>query len=87
MSVIHYRIRFAHPLRWLAAGFENRRFKTTRRRNWCPCRPQGNSYKTVLFVTEKQPTSIALGWSEPVRGRAGVQVPMSSNFTAHFFGN
>jgi hypothetical protein len=26
-------------------------------------------YKTVLFRTEKQPTSIAIGWSAPVPGR------------------
>jgi hypothetical protein len=25
--------------------------------------------KTVVFVTAKQPTSIAIGWSEPVSGR------------------
>ena len=34
-----------------------------------PCCPQENSQKTVLFVTEKQPTSIATGWSEPVSVR------------------
>jgi hypothetical protein len=31
--------------------------------------PAGKSRKTGLLVTEKQPTSIAIGWSEPVPGR------------------
>jgi len=28
----------------------------------------GKSSETGLFITEKQPTSIAIGWSEPVFG-------------------
>jgi hypothetical protein len=31
--------------------------------------PQGTFLEHLLFVTEKRPTSIAIGWSEPVCGR------------------
>jgi hypothetical protein len=33
-----------------------------------PCCPQWKFRENLLFVTEKQPTLIAIGWSEPVCG-------------------
>jgi hypothetical protein len=47
---------------------------------WQPCCPEGNPPQTVLFVTEKRPTSIAIGWSAPVCGRKS-----PAPFTAHCF--
>ena len=35
----------------------------------CLAAPREIPIKLCLFVTEKQPTSIAIGWSEPVCGR------------------
>jgi hypothetical protein len=32
-----------------------------------PCFPQGNSSKTVLFVAEKPPTSLAIGGFTPLK--------------------
>jgi hypothetical protein len=50
---------------------EIRRLRSApRQRNWC--RPAGrreNLGKLCSFVIEKQPTSIVIGWSEPVSGR------------------
>ena len=43
---------------------------------------QGNPKKIVLFVAEKQPTSIGIEWSEPVFG-----LESRSIFAAHFFAN
>jgi hypothetical protein len=40
----------------------------------------------VLFVTEKQPTSIAIGWNEPVSGRE-LHRWSSAPFTAQYFAN
>ena len=34
-----------------------------------PCLPVGKFLENCAFATEKQPTSIAIGWSEPVLGR------------------
>jgi len=40
----------------------------------------------MLFLGENQPTSIAIGWSEPVSGRE-LHPPKSSAFTGHFISN
>jgi hypothetical protein len=50
------------------------------------CCTQGNLLEIVLFVTEKQPTSIAIGGANQFPG--GSFTPVESGFfAAHFFEN
>lgn len=51
----------------------------------CPARRTENSYKTGILLTEKHPTSIANGWSEPVLGRELHPAEVQSLFCGALF--
>ena len=62
---------------------EHRRSKRPLARTALLCSPQGNHSTNCAFVIEKQPTSIAIGWSEPVPGPGVASAEVQRLFTAH----